>query len=68
MFALSAADAVRSFAMSVGVHLIIEIAVPVLVLLFGIQAGEQIATISKVYKEDPEEDIEDGQVSILDEK
>ena len=38
------------------------------VRLMKLQAGEQIATISKVYKEDPEEDIEDGQVSILDEK
>ena len=38
------------------------------VRLMKLQAGEQIATISKVYKEDPEEDIEEGQVSILDEK
>lgn len=38
------------------------------VRLMKLQAGEQIATISKVYKEDPEEDIEEDQVSILDEK
>ena len=43
--ALAAGNAVGRLAMAVGIHLVIEIAVPVLILLFGVETGEQVGDL-----------------------